>query len=159
MIFLIAANVQYTPQAAYTHPQNRCIIRPCPLIVLFLAHLFCWSRFENTPRPPNLLDQLRDKMRLKHYSVVTERQYIQWARRFIFLWRSSSKRHGIDRGGSASDSLGGGWPGIGLHAEPGPVGRCGHDHDLHPRAEPGWARRAQPAGRTVSQSPLGATQC
>ena len=40
--------------------------------------------FENTPRPPKLLDQLRDKMRLKHYSVATERQYIHWAKRFNF---------------------------------------------------------------------------
>lgn len=51
--------------------------------------------FENTPRPPKLLDQLRDKMRLKHYSVATERQYIHWAKRFIFF---HDKRHPKDMG-------------------------------------------------------------
>ena len=36
----------------------------------------------NTPRP-KLLDQVRDKLRLKHYSIRTEVQYVQWVKRFI----------------------------------------------------------------------------
>jgi hypothetical protein len=36
---------------------------------------------ENTPlepTPPKLLDQVRDKIRVKHYSIRTETQYLQW---------------------------------------------------------------------------------
>jgi site-specific recombinase XerD len=40
--------------------------------------------FENTIWSPKLLDQQRDKVHLKHYSVATKRLYIHWARRFIF---------------------------------------------------------------------------
>ena len=58
--------------------------------------------FENTPRPPKLLDQLRDKMRLKHYSVATERQYIHWAKRFIFF---HDKRHPKDMGLTEVEAL------------------------------------------------------
>jgi len=38
-----------------------------------------------TYRPPRLLDQVRDKLRMLHYSYRTEQQYLQWARRFILL--------------------------------------------------------------------------
>ena len=37
--------------------------------------------------PPKLLDQLRDKIRLKHYSIRTEEAYADWVRRFILLNR------------------------------------------------------------------------
>lgn len=37
---------------------------------------------ENKPR---LLDQVRDKLRLKHYSYRTEQSYIAWIKRFIFF--------------------------------------------------------------------------
>lgn len=43
---------------------------------------------ENTPSaptPPKLLDQVRDKIRVKHYSIRTETQYLQWIKRFIFF--------------------------------------------------------------------------
>jgi integron integrase len=43
-----------------------------------------------TPQPPKLLDQLRDRIRIKHYSVRTETQYVQWVRRFILF---HGKRH------------------------------------------------------------------
>lgn len=42
----------------------------------------------NTPSaltPPKLLDQVRDKIRVKHYSICTETQYLQWIKRFIFF--------------------------------------------------------------------------
>lgn len=39
---------------------------------------------------PKLLDQLRDRIRVKHYSIRTETQYVQWARRFILF---HGKRH------------------------------------------------------------------
>jgi len=34
---------------------------------------------------PKLLDQLRHTMRLKHYSLKTEKSYVNWVRRFIFF--------------------------------------------------------------------------
>ncbi len=39
---------------------------------------------------PRLLDQLRDKIRLKHYSIRTEHAYLDWVRRFILF---HDKRH------------------------------------------------------------------
>ena len=32
---------------------------------------------------PRLLDQVRDRLRVKHYSMRTEDTYLQWIRRFI----------------------------------------------------------------------------
>lgn len=37
-----------------------------------------------------LLDQMRDLMRIKHYSIRTERSYVAWAKRFILF---HGKRH------------------------------------------------------------------
>jgi integron integrase len=51
---------------------------------------------ENTPPaspPPKLLDQVRDKIRVKHYSIRTETQYLQWIKRFIYF---HGKRHPKD---------------------------------------------------------------
>src|SRR5581483_3313585 len=45
-------------------------------------------------RAPKLLDRLREKVRLKHYSIRTEQVYIDWARRFILF---HGKRHPKDR--------------------------------------------------------------
>ena len=53
---------------------------------------------ENTPLSPSspkLLDQLRDKIRVKHYSIRTETQYVHWAKRFILF---HGKRHPRDLG-------------------------------------------------------------
>jgi len=52
----------------------------------------------NTPQasePPKLLDQVRQRLRAKHYSIRTETQYVQWIRRFIFY---HNKRHPIEMG-------------------------------------------------------------
>ena len=46
-------------------------------------------------RPPKLLDQLRDRIRLKHYSIRTEQVYTDWVRRFILF---HGKRHPRDLG-------------------------------------------------------------
>ncbi len=48
-----------------------------------------------TPKPPRLLDQLRHQIRVKHYSLRTERAYVDWARRFIL---HHGKRHPRDMG-------------------------------------------------------------
>ncbi|HEX9301361.1 MAG TPA: integron integrase [Casimicrobiaceae bacterium] len=40
--------------------------------------------------PPRLLDRVRDKIRLRHYSIRTEQAYLDWIRRFILF---HDKRH------------------------------------------------------------------
>ena len=40
--------------------------------------------------PKKLLDQVRDAIRLKHYSIRTEETYVDWIRRFILF---HGKRH------------------------------------------------------------------
>ena len=37
------------------------------------------------PQPPKLLNQVRNKIRLKHYSIRTEQAYVDWIRRFILF--------------------------------------------------------------------------
>jgi integron integrase len=49
----------------------------------------------NSPRPKKLLDQVRDAIRLKHYSYRTEEAYVNWIRRFILF---HGKRHPNDMG-------------------------------------------------------------
>ena len=39
---------------------------------------------------PRLLDQVRDKLRVKHYSIRTEQAYVDWIKRYIFF---HDKRH------------------------------------------------------------------
>ncbi len=34
---------------------------------------------------PRLLDQVRERIRVKHYSLRTEDAYLHWIRRFIFF--------------------------------------------------------------------------
>ena len=46
-------------------------------------------------KAPKLLDLLRDRLRLKHYSIRTETQYVQWVRRFILF---HGKRHPQEMG-------------------------------------------------------------
>ena len=43
-----------------------------------------------TTKPPRLLEQLRDAIRRRHYSLRTEETYIHWVKRFIYF---SGKRH------------------------------------------------------------------
>ena len=45
---------------------------------------------------PRLLDQVRRKLRLKHYSVRTEKAYLYWIRRYIY---ATGKRHPRTLGG------------------------------------------------------------
>ncbi|MGA7615798.1 MAG: integron integrase [Thermoanaerobaculia bacterium] len=46
--------------------------------------------YDAAPKPPKLLDQVRDTIRAKHYSSRTEETYLQWIRRFILF---HNKRH------------------------------------------------------------------
>ena len=40
--------------------------------------------------PPKLIDQVRDAIRVRHYSIRTEEAYIQWIKRYIFF---HNKKH------------------------------------------------------------------
>ena len=48
-----------------------------------------------TPPPPKLLDQVRSRLRVKHYSIRTEQVYVDWIKRFIWF---HDKRHPKDMG-------------------------------------------------------------
>ena len=43
-----------------------------------------------TENPPKLLDQVRGKLRVKHYSIRTEDTYLHWIKRYIYF---HGKRH------------------------------------------------------------------
>ena len=52
---------------------------------------------ENTTMPPakKLLDQVREKIRYKHYSLSTEKTYVTWIKHYIFF---NDKRHPVEMG-------------------------------------------------------------
>ena len=50
---------------------------------------------EPTPRPPRLLDRVREAVRLRHGSRSTEKSYVGWIRRFILF---HAKRHPAEMG-------------------------------------------------------------
>jgi integron integrase len=54
------------------------------------------------PTPPKLLDQVRDKIKVKHYSIRTETQYVQWIRRFILF---HGKRHPKEMGAAEAEAF------------------------------------------------------
>lgn len=66
---------------------------PAPLPALEMAHLALTLLYRTVlgidlgelpqPRPPRLLDQVAQVLRLRHYSAQTEKSHIQWARRFF----------------------------------------------------------------------------
>lgn len=47
------------------------------------------------PQPRKLLDQVRDAIRLRHYSIRTEDSYLHWIRRYILF---HNKRHPSEMG-------------------------------------------------------------
>ena len=48
-----------------------------------------------TAPQPRLLDQISDRIRLKHYSIRTEHTYLDWVKRFVLFHR---KRHPASMG-------------------------------------------------------------
>jgi site-specific recombinase XerD len=48
-----------------------------------------------SPKPKKLLDQLRNVIRIKHYSYATEKSYIHWTKRNILF---HNKRHPAEMG-------------------------------------------------------------
>ena len=53
-------------------------------------------------RPRKLLDQVRDAIRLKHYSYRTEQSYVGWILRYILF---HSKQHPKDMGGAEVEAF------------------------------------------------------
>lgn len=53
-------------------------------------------------KPKKLLDQLRDRIRLKNYSYRTEKTYIGWVRRYILF---HNKRHPQEMGRAEIESF------------------------------------------------------
>ena len=53
-------------------------------------------------KTPRLLDQVRARLRLKHYSLRTEQAYVGWIRRFIL---ASGKRHPRDMGAAEVEAF------------------------------------------------------
>jgi hypothetical protein len=47
-------------------------------------------------KPKKLFDQVRETMRIKHYSYRSEQNYIDWIRRYILF---HDKRHPMEIGG------------------------------------------------------------
>lgn len=45
--------------------------------------------------PPRLLDQMRERIRVKHYSIRTEETYLHWVKRYIYFHH---KRHPAEMG-------------------------------------------------------------
>jgi site-specific recombinase XerD len=54
------------------------------------------------PRPKKHLDQVRDTIRLKHYSYRTEESYVQWIRRYILF---HDKRHPLEMGSAEIEAF------------------------------------------------------
>lgn len=53
------------------------------------------KELEMNRRPRKLLDQVRDAIRVKHYSIRTEEAYVGWIRRYILF---HDKRHPREMG-------------------------------------------------------------
>jgi integron integrase len=68
--------------------------------------LYCYQHLQREDlmrqTPVKLLDQVRSKIRLKGYSIRTERSYVEWIRRFILF---HNKRHPKDMGKAEIESF------------------------------------------------------
>ncbi|MDZ4877117.1 MAG: hypothetical protein CLLPBCKN_006552 [Chroococcidiopsis cubana SAG 39.79] len=53
-------------------------------------------------RPRKLIDQVRDILRVKHYSYRTEESYVYWIRRYILF---DQKRHPREMGGAELEAF------------------------------------------------------
>jgi integron integrase len=60
------------------------------------------TRDTAVPQEPRLLDRLRDKIRLKHYSIRTESAYLDWVRRFVLF---HAKQHPAKMGAAEVEAF------------------------------------------------------
>ncbi|MBI5922556.1 MAG: phage integrase N-terminal SAM-like domain-containing protein, partial [Betaproteobacteria bacterium] len=54
------------------------------------------------PQQPKLLDRMRAAIRIRHYSLATERTYVGWVKRFIYFHQ---KRHPAEMGAPEVESF------------------------------------------------------
>ena len=54
------------------------------------------------PPPPRLVDRLRERTRVKHYSLRTEEAYVDWTRRFVLF---PAKRHSRELGAAEVEAF------------------------------------------------------
>jgi integron integrase len=54
------------------------------------------------PKPPRLLDRVRERIRRKGYSIRTEHAYVDWVRRFVLFHR---KRHPSEMGAAEVEAF------------------------------------------------------
>ena len=54
-----------------------------PVVLETFPKILEQTRPGNAGQPPRLLDQIREVIRRKHYSLRTEEVYVDWARRFV----------------------------------------------------------------------------
>ena len=73
----------------------RYALTPSTLSIAAAAPWLVCEAGQSTPRPPRLLDRVREVNRLRHGSRSTEKSYIGWIRRFILF---HDKRHPAEMG-------------------------------------------------------------
>lgn len=56
----------------------------------------------NGPGGPRLLDQVREQVRIRHYSIRTETQYVHWVKKFVLF---HDKRHPRDMGAAEVEAF------------------------------------------------------
>ncbi len=115
----------------------------------------------STSEPPRLLDRVRARIRVRHYSLRTETAYLGWVKRFILF---HDKRHQNEMGKPEVEAFLSHLAVLmreettAADAGAGAAGpqQCFHDDDLYPCIEQGWTRSGQPArwncGQTLSSS-------
>jgi hypothetical protein len=57
-------------------------------------------------RPKKLLDQVREAIQVKHYSIRTEQAYVNWIKRYILF---HDKRHPREMGASTTNDTPARW--------------------------------------------------
>jgi integron integrase len=65
-------------------------------------HLIAAERDPVAPQPPRLLDRMRERLRVKHYSIRTEQSYLDWVRRYV---RFHGLRHPSELGAEAVEQF------------------------------------------------------
>jgi integrase len=78
-------------------------------------------------QPPKLLDSLRQRIRVLHYSIRTEQAYVDWVRRFILFHGKRHTRDGCAGGHRLSHASGWRAQCVRLHAMAGCQELPGHE--------------------------------
>lgn len=57
---------------------------------------------DDTPEKPRLMDEVRGRIRTKHYSLRTEQAYTHWIKRYIYF---HGKRHPVEMGAAEVEAF------------------------------------------------------